>query len=98
MLVCSSRDGRLWFRGSKEVDGKFWPVRQLDEYSFAYDILNKKANSHGSAEVDADAWINHPQADRFVIREDSIPVGSDLVLTLLWWKDESMIEMLLPDN
>lgn len=39
----------------------------------------------------ADEWIDHPDAHRYSIREDSIRLASDLVLTLLWWRNEQQL-------
>jgi hypothetical protein len=39
----------------------------------------------------ASAWFDHEIADRYRIREHSIRGYSGLVLSLLWWKDESML-------
>jgi len=42
-------------------------------------------------DVYADNWIDHPTAHRYGIREDSRKIGNDMVLSLLWWEDESQI-------
>jgi len=91
MAVMTTPAGVEWFRGTKEVDGRFWPHKRLDEYSFAYDLLSGKGHNRASGLVDADAWINHPRADEYEIIESSILIYPDRVLSLLWWKNEKMI-------
>ena len=91
MLVCHGPEGLRWFVGSRRVDGHFWPHRQLSAHSDAYAILRGEEGSNRSQTVDADDWINHPSAGQYEIREHSVPAG-DVVLTLLWWKDSTMVE------
>lgn len=98
MVVLHSSSGRDWFFGSREVDGKFWPHKLLDEYSFAYDLLKGKGKSPASGLVDADTWINHPRASHYELFESSTLIGQSQVLTLLWWKNERMIEDLIRDD
>ena len=43
------------------------------------------------ADVDSDVWFTHEDAHKYVVREDSLKITSDLVLSILWWKDESQI-------
>jgi hypothetical protein len=56
--------------------------------------LRGEAGNGRSQIVDADDWINHPAAIRYEIQEHSVQAG-DVVLTLLWWKDASMVEDLI---
>jgi len=98
MVVFHSASGREWFFGSREVDGKFWPHRTLDEYSFAYDLMKGKGRSPAGGTVEADTWINHPRASHYEVYENSTVIGPDHVLTLLWWKSEKMIEDLIGDD
>lgn len=95
MVVMHTASGLDWFRGTKEVDGRFWPCKQLDEYSFAYDLIKGRTAGRASGQVDADTWINHPRADRYELVESSMLIPPDRVLTLLWWKNEKMIQDLL---
>ena len=49
------------------------------------------ATPPGPTEVSAAQWINHPKANLYAVKEDSIRVSSDLVLTLLWWQNEQQL-------
>ena len=95
MVVVHSITGLEWHRGSKEVDGRFWPHKQLDEYSFAYDLIRGKSTGDRAGVVDADTWINHPRAEQFEVYESSTMIGPNRVLSLVWWKSERMISALL---
>jgi hypothetical protein len=88
MLVCSSSDRRRWFTRSEDV--KLWPRERFGAATVAFDLLeNLAALAPGPTEVCADGWIDHPEARRYEVVEDSRRIGSELVLSLIWWKDES---------
>jgi len=53
------------------IDGRLWPCKQLDSYSFAYDLLKKDGTVRTEGLVDADTWINHPRAERYEVYESS---------------------------
>jgi hypothetical protein len=42
-------------------------------------------------EVGSDAWFNHRNAQNYWIYEDSQPIAGGVVLSLLWWKDETQL-------
>lgn len=91
VIVCNEPGRRRWFvRGSDVSD-----VLRLREtpgaYTCAHDLLRGKSPAEGPTDVQADGWIDYPGAKRYTLREDSIPIGHNLVLSLLWWKDESQL-------
>lgn len=88
MLICSHGNKIVWFvRG--EGTQRLWPKPPCRD-TYAYDILNDGAGEN-AGEVPADAWFDHPIADRYTIQEHSLPGYADHVLTLLWWKWEKML-------
>lgn len=90
MLVCSSSDRRRWFKRSEDVT--LWPRERFGAATVAADLLeNPTAPEPGPTEVCADGWIDHKDARRYGLVEDSRRVGPDLVLSLIWWKDESQL-------
>ncbi len=93
MLVCSSPAARLWFIRSENVeDAKLWPRERFGTATVASDLFeNSSTAAPGPTEVCADGWIDHPEASRYMIIEDSRRVQPDLVLSLLWWKDERQL-------
>ena len=91
MVVCSDLGRRRWFRRGPDVPDGLWPHERVSPMTVAHDIFTGKAMSSGPTDVSADAWFAHRDARRYAIREDSIRITDDLVLTLLWWKDESQL-------
>lgn len=98
MLVCSARDRRVWFKASAEVPRKLWPHPQLTDDTLAYGLLRDPNTLEATDEVDADAWIDHPNAGDYAIVEGSVKVTPDLALSLLWWKDQSQLDDLDDDS
>jgi hypothetical protein len=88
MLVCTSAAGVQW---SVRGDGtkSLWPQEPGPE-TYAYDVLN--GNQHEAlGDVPASAWFDHPIADRYQVHEHSIQSYQGLVLSLLWWRIETML-------
>lgn len=67
MVVCSSKDKRLWFKGSSDVAKRLWPHRRLSEDTLAYALLQQPGYPEATAELDADAWIDHENAADYVL-------------------------------
>lgn len=92
LLVCHTRKGRKWFTRSPSVDTRWFPMDQLDKDSLAFDVLfegsdeDKMLRSSG-----ADAWFDKPWADEIPIKEQTVRIYDDEVLTLLVVEDERML-------
>lgn len=88
IVVCSKHGKRRWFIRGLGIPEILWPREQPKRDTIAYDLNEGKSPSKRPLEIYADSWIDHRGADRYGILEDSIKIGADEVLTLLWWKDE----------
>ncbi len=91
IVACHNKQNRLWqFRGS---DVPF--VIQLRDapgaYTNAFDLLHGKISTSKPESVQASDWITHPKSKYYSIHEDSVKISEDLVLSLLWWKDERQL-------
>jgi len=91
MLVCNGPEKREWFVASPEVSGRLWPFVRPEEGSLAFSLLNNAAEDKGPTDVRCDHWINHPRAERYWIKEDSLRLKEGTVLSLLWWEDERQL-------
>ncbi len=96
MLVCSSasRD-RRWYVSGPDV--RVRPTLRFGRDTSAY-ALAHGGTPKGPEEVCSDGWIDHPEAGRYSIMEDSIPVGEGLILSFLWWRNESQLIALDEDD
>ncbi len=91
MIVCSSIKGRQWFKASTELERVLWPNKSTSKDSLAYKLLATDSLTEASEEVDADAWIDHENASDYVLVESSVKVTAELVVSVLWWKDQTQI-------
>jgi hypothetical protein len=88
MLICSSIDRVEWFVRSDETK-QLWP-QHPSPATYAYDILHE-TRAEGSGDVSATSWFDHPLAEHHQIHEHSVRAYQGLVLSLLWWRNESML-------
>ena len=91
ILVCHGQQEREWYVSSSGARNKIWLESHPGEGSLAYTLLRGKAKSLQAAEVRSDAWFNHRNARNYWIFEDSRLLADGIVLTLLWWKDETQL-------
>jgi Zn-dependent peptidase ImmA (M78 family) len=92
MIICSSISGRVWFIRGEDVPASLWPRERPGAYTLAYDLLRgEPSEEDGPTDVQADGWITHPDSRRYTICEDSMALGNEYVLSLLWWKDERQL-------
>jgi hypothetical protein len=91
MVVCFGKDRRRWYFRGPDVTEEIQLRDTLGAYTEAYDLLHRNSPDNKPVDVQADGWFTHPRSRYYSIREDSIKVSDDLVLSLLWWKDEQQL-------
>lgn len=91
MLVCFSHKKREWFVSGPDVPEFFYPLKKLDPESEAFDILYGEKKMCKPIEVTADIWIDRDDAGEYSLYEQSVKISDNMVLSMLWWKDESQI-------
>lgn len=98
IIICNSRQGRIWsFRGT-DVPNVIKLKDSPSAYTNAYDLLQGIKNHVEPEDTQASDWINHPRARYYSIHEDSVKINDNLVLSLLWWKDERQLLDLDEEN
>jgi Zn-dependent peptidase ImmA (M78 family) len=89
VVVVSDATGMRWFRRGPDVPESLWP-HAPDRKTFAYDIAKGQVD-RGSGRVYVDEWLTGA-VERHSIHEDSRRLTDDLVLSILWWTDETPLE------
>lgn len=89
VVVVSDAERLKWFRRGPDVPESLWP-HAPGRKTFAYDIARGKADI-GSGHVYVDEWLSGA-VERHSIHEDSRRLTDRLVLSILWWTDESPLE------
>lgn len=91
VLVCNGPTKREWWVPSGEVRNKIWLQDRPGRGSLAHSLLRGEAKSLQGKEVGSDVWFNHRNAQNYWIHEDSRLLADGIVLTLLWWKNETQL-------
>lgn len=91
MVLCTGKNGRIWFVRGRDVPKILFPLKMPGMGSAAHELLTGKSTVYENQLVDADNWIDHPDANGYEIVENSILIAKEMVLTMLWWKCERQI-------
>ena len=91
MVICHSHKGRKWFTPGPDVPNRWFPCKDLDAESFAFEVLFGSEQKSRCALIGADAWFDHRDAAKFELYEQSVRIGEEEILTLLVFKDEDML-------
>lgn len=87
MLICSNAQRVRWFWRGADVPKNIWP-QAAGRLTFASEMLRGASGAQKtSGQVCSDQWFSSVQPHS--VHEDSRRISNDLVLTLLWWNDES---------
>ena len=91
MVVCHSRERRLWYSKGPDLPDFLHPHRELRSDTKAFDLLYGGSGISRPTPVDADAWINLRNSTGYIVHEHSTVTSDGNVLSLIWWKDESQL-------
>lgn len=84
---------RLGFIRWPDLPLCLWPHDELHHETYAMEVLcGKSVDSGGPKRVSADFWFNNRNASDYDVYEHSIKGFGDSVLSMVWWKDESMLD------
>jgi Zn-dependent peptidase ImmA (M78 family) len=83
ILVAYGPKGRLWWAKSSNVSPDVELKMQPDKLSAAHQLLTTDRPSVDAIPLRAPFWIEHADALSLLVREDSVRLTSDLVLSLL---------------
>ena len=92
MLICHGPNGRRWFKHGRYIPSSLFPRDNLDTDSFAFEVLFSDKMQSRPQLIGADAWFDKRDASLYELYEHSIKINNGLILTLLSWRDESMLE------
>ena len=91
VVVCNNKHRRLWTYREPDIPSVIQIRESPSSYTNAYELLHGKVSSAHPSETQASDWITHPQSHYYSIHEDSVKINDELVLSLLWWKNEKQL-------
>ena len=93
IVACYSKTGLRWHIRAPHVP-KRWRLRgQLDDDSFAYDVLYKGQLCNNLGKQPGETWFENDDADEYEVLEHSMPSSNGQVLVLLYLNDPEMFEV-----
>ncbi len=91
MLVRHGQDGRKWFGRPNSVATYWFPRKDLDAESPAFELLFKGGREDAiPRKIGADAWFDFKGADRYEVQEQSFSLPYNEILTLLILPDSAL--------
>jgi Zn-dependent peptidase ImmA (M78 family) len=91
MVLCNDASGRRWFVKSQDLPNVIWPLDQPGPNTLASELLRGQSPTTGPVEVYASEWTSHENAGRYPVKEDSVRITPEHVLSLVWWEDEEQL-------
>ena len=87
MVTCYSRTRREWFVSGEGLPEYFFPMKELHQDTDAFDLLY--SDGWGKTTVvtnDGACWIDRNDAAKIRLREQSMKIAKDKVLSILWFQ------------
>lgn len=92
-FICTATDGtqKYAIRGA-DIPTSIRINKNLNSDSYASELMKTGKQYQNSQPVPADYWFFAKNADEFEVYEHSVKGFNGEIWTLLWWKDEEMLE------
>jgi Zn-dependent peptidase ImmA (M78 family) len=91
ILVCSNSKGIKWKVRDRDLPEAIQLRETPGRYTNAAELLSGCKSVQNPINVQASDWFAHRRSKYYEIHEDSLLVGGEYVLTLLWWKNEQQL-------
>lgn len=92
IVACYTKAGLKWTLRASHVPKRWWLRKQLDDDSFAYDVLHAGKSCDRLGKQPAETWFENDDADQYEVLEQSMPSMDGQVLVLLYLNDPEMCE------
>jgi Zn-dependent peptidase ImmA (M78 family) len=84
VIVCHNKEERVWWKAAPMIQQWWRPVRQLDDQTFAAEMLLRGAAEQTFPRKNpGDAWFDFKGCDRHMVEEQSFLLPNEEVLTVL---------------
>lgn len=92
IVACYTKTGLKWQIKAAHVPKRWWLRSQLDDDSFAYDVLYEGKLCKNLGKQPAETWFENDDADEYEVLEHSMLSSNGQVLVLLYLNDPEMFE------
>jgi hypothetical protein len=84
LLACYTERGLRWFKASTDIPRRWWLKRNLDEDSFAYDLVFQGKPPGAARKQSASVWFDNDDADEYEVSEHCVKSKTDEILVLIY--------------
>ena len=92
IVTCFRGTKRRWFKRSDEIPARWWLRTELDDDSFAHDLLKKGTIPPHPRKQPAEVWFENSDADRYELLEHCVERPNGEVLVVLYLTDREMLD------
>jgi Zn-dependent peptidase ImmA (M78 family) len=97
ILACHDSKGFRWFRYTKDIPRRWYLKDQLDEDSFAYDLLASGKAQTGLRKSGADTWFTNADGKDYELLEHSVQGYGGEIITLILPSNDMLDAKFDPD-
>lgn len=84
ILACYSQQGLRWNKPAAHIPRRWWLRSNLDDDSFAYELLTTGRRPSSARKQPAEVWFENSDAEQYEVTEDCIQGRAGEVLVLLY--------------
>lgn len=84
LLACYTQLGLRWFKAAADIPRRWWLKRQLDEDSFAHDLIFQGKQPGAARKQSASVWFDNDDADDYEVSEHCVQSKTGEVLVLIY--------------
>lgn len=77
---------------TSSISLSLFPKSELDAESYAMDVLYQGQTQSRAQHIKASAWFSMRGIDMYEVHEESMKIYDGKILTLLSWRDKSMLD------
>ena len=90
ILACYTAKGLRWHKAASDIPKRWWLHNQLDDDSFAYELLNSGKQTLGGRKQPAEVWFENDDADQYEVVEHCMPSKSGEALVLIYLTEKML--------
>lgn len=91
VILACYQSGRLrWQKAAADVPRRWWLRQQLDDDSFAFDLLQSGKARPNLGRQPAEVWFENEDADRYEVQECCIPAQANEILVLVYLQSKML--------
>jgi hypothetical protein len=92
LVSCYTLQGWRWHVAAPHVPRRWWLKKQLDEDTFAFDLLTSEKPCNTPRKQSADAWFENEDAEEFEVLEQCYSPMPGQAIVVLYLSDVEMFE------